>query len=102
VVSQNALALAIMVDCSVEGTASARGNGLFGQLQESTLGTKFIEVTRANVASGGASAGKQIVGAAHIVTVGAGAHRTSVITLVNHNQINVTEAYDDLKRMLGL
>ena len=71
--------------------------------QEATLGTMFVEVTRANVASGGASAaGKQIVGAAHIVTIGTGAHSTSVITLVNHNQINVTEAYDDLKRKLGL
>lgn len=93
-----------MVDCPFGGTGlGARGNGLFGLLQEATLGPKFIEVTRANVASGGASAaGKQIIGAAHIVTIGAGAHSTSVITLVNHNQINVTEAYDDLKRKLGL
>jgi hypothetical protein len=66
------------------------------------LDWKFIEVTTVALTAGGASpGGKLTIGVSHIAKIAHGSSNTSVVTLANGERINVLEAYDDLKQMLG-
>jgi hypothetical protein len=63
---------------------------------------KIIEITQVTVVSGGAlSPKKRMIGAEHIVSIGSGAHNTSVIELSSGEKLNVKETYDELKALVG-
>jgi hypothetical protein len=62
---------------------------------------KIIEVTQVIVVSGGAmSPNKRMIGAEHIISIGRGAHSTSLIELVNGEKLNVRETYGELKALV--
>jgi hypothetical protein len=67
------------------------------------MAAQIIEVTQVTVVSGGVlSPKKRMIGTEHIVSVGSGAHNTTVIELVGGEKLNVQETYEEIKKLLGV
>jgi hypothetical protein len=63
----------------------------------------IIEVTQVVVVSGGPiSPKKRMIGTEHIVSIGRGAHNTTVIELVGGEKLNVQETYEEMKIRVGV
>jgi hypothetical protein len=67
------------------------------------MSSKFIEVNQVAVTVGSVSPGsKRLINRSHIVSVAPGGSETTLIYLEGGSKFNVSESYDDLKKMLGV